>query len=180
MDKMKKYIQENRREMDEAEFVPRDEMWNAISKRGRIGEGGFYSKNKTILLWKRLSIAAGLLALIGWGLWFFNKNESPKSLADTFPEIAKKEMNFQQLIAEKEKDIDLKNVDRAIFQDVLNDLDSLDKSMGQTRDDIFLFPENDRAVETLLRSYELKIRILENLKRQIEKQKYHEEFEKSI
>lgn len=188
MDELEKYIQKNRDNADKVEHVPEDEMWSSISKSvgfkpHTLGNGineNSFSRNKPVLLWKRLSIAAGLLALIGWGLWFFNGNETEQSISDAFPELAEKEMYFQRLIADKEKEIGIENIDKETYKEVLDDLKMLNETTKQTKRDIFSFPDNDRAVEILIRNYELKIRILENLNRQIEKQKYHEEYEKSI
>ncbi len=182
MDQLDKYIQENREGLNKVENIPEEKLWNSISHKMKKVDTNLPLPKTTvpIHIWKRLSIAATILALVGWGLWFFKPEQRPVLLSDILPELAEKENYFQQLISQKEKEIRLEEIDKLLYQDVFNDLKMLDINVEQTKNDIFTFPENDRAIETLIRNYELKIRILENLNRQIEKQKYHEELEKSI
>ena len=124
-------------------------------------------------------VAASLLALIGWGLWFFQENDPQFNLAEISPELAKREIQLQQLISQKEKEINFSNIDELQYGDILNDIKIIDQNTKETKSDISKYPD-ERAIETLIRNYELKIRILENLNRQIQKNKYHEELEKSI
>ena len=176
MDPLEKHILENREKLDEMEFVPVDKMWESISpEKNNIRK----LKNNHSNIWKKMAIAASILALIGWGLWFFQEREQPFNLADISPEFAERELQLQQLISQKEKEINLEKIDEVLYGDILNDLKTIDQNTEETKLDISKFPDN-RAIETLIRNYELKIRILENLNRQIQKNKYHEELEKSI
>ncbi len=158
------------------ESVPTEKIWKNISpqkNRTRI------LKNKQSNIWKKLAIAASVLAMVGWGLWFIQEEDPTFNLADISPEMAERELQLQQLISQKEKEINLNEIDETLYGDILSDLKTIDQNTEETKNDISLFPD-ERAVETLIRNYELKIRILENLNREIEKRKYHEELEKSI
>ena len=87
---------------------------------------------------------------------------------------------MQQLVAQKQREIGLDTLDRAAYADLLRELDELEVTVGQARKDFAGMPQNERLVQTLIRYYELKIRILEQINYEINKQKYHEELEKRI
>lgn len=177
MDFLEKNISEHRKEMDELEFVPTDKMWDNILPE--INKNNNVPTIRRMNIWKITAIAASILALIGWGLWFFHENETGVNLAEISPELAEREVQLQQLISKKEKELNFENIDKILYSDILNDIKTIDQNTEQTKSDISKFPD-ERAIETLIRNYELKIRILENLNRQIQKNKYHEELEKSI
>lgn len=162
--------------MDGVEPVPMEKMWANISQKK---EKPPHLKVVKIQMWKRISIAASILALVGWGMWFFESTPPPISIADISPELAERELQLTQLISQKEKEINWANIDKETHAEILNDLELINQNAEQTKLDINQFPD-EKIIETLIRNYELKIRILENLNREIEKNKYYEELEKSI
>ncbi|MEO1257693.1 MAG: hypothetical protein AAFZ15_02820 [Bacteroidota bacterium] len=172
MDSLEKHIQENRKQMDELEFVPVDKMWNNIAPEKSI-KGELKIAHSSI--WKKIAIAASLVALLGWGLWFSQKTEPTATLylAEIAPDLAEREVELKRLITQKENEINFGNIDTTLYNDILSDLRTIDQNTEETMSDILKIPD-ERAVETLIRNYELKIRILENLNRQIQKNKNHE------
>ena len=181
MDFLEKYIHDNRKEMDGLEAVPTDKIWMNIPREKNKKKNGkkrlHHLKINQSNIWKYAAVAASILALVGWGLWFWHPPQNTISIADISPELAEKEMHLTQLISQKEKEINWENIDKKIHADILNDLKTIEQNTEQTKLDIAQFPD-EKIIETLIRNYELKIRILENLNREIEKNKYHEEFEK--
>lgn len=184
MDQFEKYIKDNRPDMDRLEQVPIDQMWNRI--RQKKAAKNTTQKNTTVKhqrpprIWKSIAIAASLLALIGWGLWFFQEPAPTTfSLADISPSLGAKEAQLIQLIHDKETEINFDQINKEEYKEILEDLEFINQSTMETKSDLFKFPD-ERAVQTLIRNYELKIRILENLNRLIEKNKKYEELEKSI
>ncbi len=87
---------------------------------------------------------------------------------------------MQQLVAQKQREIGLDTLNRAAYADLLSELDELEISVEEARRDLGGMPQRERLMETLLRYYELKIRILEQINYEINKQKYHAELEKRI
>ena len=158
--------------MDGLELVPVDEMWGNISPKKNQGK-----KLRAVHpnAWKKLAIAASLLALVGWGLWFFQEAESVATLdlAEIAPAFAERETELQQLISQKESEINFEEIDTSLYNDILTDLKIIDQNTEDTKSDILKIP-GERAIETLIRNYELKIRILENLSHQIQKNNNHE------
>lgn len=96
------------------------------------------------------------------------------------PVVSEEERQLQQLVAQKQREIGLDTLDRAAYADLLRELDELEVTVEQARKDFAGMPQNERLVQTLIKYYELKIRILEQINYEINKQKYHEELEKRI
>ncbi|MCF8243775.1 MAG: hypothetical protein K9J37_02335 [Saprospiraceae bacterium] len=235
MSDLEKYILENRDELDRMEPVPEEAMWQKIransTRQKPAARAGFN--------WKLLTIAAFLVALVGWGLLFFGGRNSfrqmpttpiaaptapvaeqktkpiaedktttptqeqvltiekkstppiaerPKQKArkpaktevETPPVVSEEERQLQQLVAQKQQEIGLDTLNRAAYADLLSELDELEISVEEARSDLGGMPQRERLMETLIRYYELKIRILEQINYEINKQKYHAELEKRI
>ena len=139
MDNLEKYIKNSRSKLDGLEPVPMEKMWKNISPKKE--------KEKTIHLkiirpnrWKYISIAASILALIGWGLWFFQSPEPSVSIADISPELAEEELYLTQLISQKEKEINWTNINKSVHAEILNDLELINQNTEQTKLDITQFP----------------------------------------
>lgn len=96
------------------------------------------------------------------------------------PIVTEEERQLQMLVAQKQREIGLDTLDRMAYADLLQELDELELTIEQARKDFGGMPQNERLVQTLIRYYELKIRILEQINYEINKQKYHEELEKRI
>ncbi|MCC6725683.1 MAG: hypothetical protein IT258_14335 [Saprospiraceae bacterium] len=231
MSDLEKYLLANRDELDRMEAVPEEALWQKIRAEtatqkppARIGFN-----------WKLLSIAALVLALAGWGLLFFLKDEAeppaplqrpvpkpsqpiaeqkeqpvqeplvaeqqtatvqtakapvaaqkkpqkrqPKADAAPQPELSEDERRLQQLVAQKQQEIGLDTIDRATYASLLKELDELEISVQEARRDLGSGPQRERLMETLIRYYELKIRILEQINYEINKNDYHEALEKRI
>lgn len=184
MDHLEKYLKKHRTDLDRMEPVPADEMWKRISATLPAAETDPVTRNTVTPMrkpdrWKRIAVAASILAVAGWSLWLFQPKEEPFSLASVAPEMAAEEIRLQQFIAAREKEINLSQIDRSLYEEIFHELEEIDRNAQQARNDIQAFPENHRPIETLIRQYELKIRILEMLAKEIQKEEYHEELEKN-
>jgi hypothetical protein len=239
MSDLEKYILEHRDELDRVEPVPEEAMWQRI----RANQLPKQAPKKARFNWKLLSIAALVLALAGWGLWWFTKAEpagpdggqnlfrqappapkvpiaeqpkqpeagqapvaeqqkgtpppalvqaapkvkqriakQPKSKPAQVPQplVSEAERRLQQLVAQKQREIGLDTLDRAAYADLLRELDELEITVQEARRDLGSGPQRERLMETLIRYYELKIRILEQINYEINKKEYHETLEKRI
>ena len=94
--------------------------------------------------------------------------------------MSAEERKLQQLVVQKQREIGLDTLDRVAYADLLRELDELEISVEEARRDLGDMPQKQRLMETLIRYYELKIRILEQINYEINKQKYHEALEKRI
>ncbi len=109
------------------------------------------------------------------------KTKKPvKTEVNARPGVSEEERQLQQLVAKKQQEIGLDTLDRAAYADLLGELDELEITIAEARRDLGDMPQKQRLMETLIRYYELKIRILEQINYEINKQKYHEALEKRI
>jgi hypothetical protein len=239
MNQLEKYILENRDELDRVEPVPEEAMWQRI----RAKQVPPPPPSKYGLNLKRLPIAVLVLALAGWGLWWFTKAEPlppdggrnlfrqappapkvpiaeqqkqpeagqapvaeqqkgtpPPAVVQAAPKVKQRiakqpkakpaevpptmvsedERRMQQLVAQKQREIGLDTLDRAAYADLLRELDELEITVQEARRDLGSGPQRERLMETLIRYYELKIKILEQINYEINKKEYHEALEKRI
>jgi outer membrane biosynthesis protein TonB len=96
------------------------------------------------------------------------------------PVVSEDEQRLQQLVAQKQREIGLDTLDRAAYFDLLRELDELEITVQEARRDLGSGPQRERLMETLIRYYELKIKILEQINYEINKKEYHEAWEKRI
>lgn len=97
------------------------------------------------------------------------------SVEDYYPEIAEEESAFRRTIARKEAELDFHQLNRQQFVDIFNELDELEKIHRQQMQDLPEVFDNEEWVSTLMRYYEQKLRILERLSREIDKEEQREE-----
>ncbi len=108
------------------------------------------------------------------------KRRTPATTEPTQPVVSAAEQRMQQLVAQKQREIGLDTLDRAAYADLLRELDELEITVQEARRDLGNGPQRERLMETLIRYYELKIRILEQINYEINKKEYHEALEKRI
>lgn len=180
MENFEKYLRENRDELDRMEEFEHDKMWKGVFKKIPNHESPGIN-HPSRFQWKWMAIAASVVALIGWALFIFQAEPEPQFfMADFSPELAERESELQKLISQKEIEIGLDTLNPETFAEVFAELAELESNAELTRQDLAAGLIKERTLETLIRQYELKIRILENLSREIDKNKYHDELEKEI
>jgi hypothetical protein len=104
----------------------------------------------------------------------------PKATKAAPTPISEDERRLQQLVTQKQREIGLDTLDRVAYAELLRELDELEISVAEARQDLGGMPQRERLMETLIRYYELKIRILEQINYEINKRQYHEALEKRI
>lgn len=198
---LEKYLLENREGLDQIEQVDVDGMWERVRSevRGARSEKPLthqttpplaprpsplvtrtsHPNNWHISIGRnwRWGIAASIVLAIG--LYFLLPHKQAVAdavqLADMLPEIAQQEANYQRLIAQKEGEIRLKEIDKEAFSEIFMELQLLEEIHNEYLQDLPQYEKNDHLVSTLLRYYERKIKILERLSREIEKKKMNHE-----
>jgi hypothetical protein len=181
MDQIEKYIKENRQELDRIESVDADALWERMQQpSGKIRELKPASRSGWDLHigrnW-RLAIAATItltLAIAGWiYLQPHNMGSLPVagySIEDYYPQIADEERAFRRTIARKESELGLDKLEKPQYIHIFNELDELEQIHRQQLKDLPEVFDNDEWVRTLMQYYEQKLRILEQLSREIDKQ----------
>jgi len=169
--KLKKYLKENRLMLD-VEQPDDDKIWKEISLRTQNE-----NRLKNNWFWK---IAA--VFLFGVLITYVTVKETTKqpviivSLADVSKELGEKEAALKLVADKKWAEIGpLSAEDKTQFQFLLDELKELDKVYAEYEKDLTEIGGNEQIINALLDYYEKKIRILNRLSLEIQKQKNHED-----
>lgn len=173
-------INQNRKEFDQVERANIEGIWAGIE--ANLAEDKRPSGwSLQIGSYWRWSIAA-LIVLSTGLLWLVPSSPERElpDLAEYYPQLKEQEQNYQRLIAQKETEMQLHELDVKKYPDLFMELELLDKIQAEYIKDIPAFKDNDQLINTLIRYYEQRIRILERLSNEIEKSKRHEHRAKEI
>lgn len=176
--KLEQYIQQHRPEFDQVEPTPGERMWAAIHDESSRPSTSPWA----ITLGRnwRWSMAAGLVLLLGVSLWW--QNDQPNTtpvyeLATYFPELAAQEKDYQRLINQRESELQVDQLDKSMYRDIFQELQQLEDVHQEYLADVPAYQQEELLVSTLLKYYEHKLRILERLSHEIQKQNIHEDKE---
>lgn len=186
MDELEKYIKAHQSELDHVESVDADALWQKITPpeakiRTLSPDTGSGWQLRIGRNWQLTAAAASVLLFIGLSLWIFRTPDTTRhataqlSVEDYYPDIADEEMAFRRTIARREAELELDQLNRQQFIDIFNELDELEKIHRRQMQDLPEVFNNEEWVSTLMRYYEQKLRILERLAREIDKQEQREE-----
>lgn len=168
---LKKYLKENKLRLD-TEEPDDDRIWKEVNQRIRKESQG--NKN---WFWK---VAA--VFLFGVLITYVTIKETEKekvviiSLADISEELGEKEATLKLVADKKWAEIGPLSADeKTQFRFLLDELTELDKVYGEYEKDLKELGGNEQIINALLDYYEKKIRILNRLSLEIQKQKSHED-----
>ena len=133
-------------------------------------------KKRVKLYWRAAAI---LLILISGSVMLSKLGDSQNSqgdlsLADISSDLAADQEMFQVLINAKYNEIKTYNVKLKDYPDFVDELERLEELNREFLADLQTEPANQRLIEALLNYYHQKIRILEKLLMEIEKNKSYE------
>lgn len=171
---MEQRIQELRKELEEIEQPDRAAIWGGVQQKMGMKPRRFYQNP-----WLRAVAASVAILLIAGAGWWAHRllygytNDIP--LANLSPKWQKEVEQYQQVVNEKEEALHLENIDRNAYGEVLRELESLDSVQAQFKEDFRALPKDEKTIQTLLRYYEQKIRILELLSKEIQIKKNEQE-----
>lgn len=182
---LERLIREERAKLDDVEQPRVEKMWKAISRDLASSEdppAGLSRKTDrggwqlTIGRNWRWSIAATIVLAVLFSVFSpFESTHSPSpQLADYYPELADEVRDYQHLIAQKENEIKFSRLNHSEFPSIFEELVLLEKLHQEYLQDLPKFHDNDQLVQTLIKYYEQKIRILERLSLEIEKRQQYE------
>lgn len=175
MDNLEKHIKEQRALLDSIEQPEMDIIWNGI--QGQLEQRPKSGWNITLGRYWQMTIAASICLLVAGTLFIqlnFKKQEQLPNLASFYPELAEEEAKYQQLISDKETEINLTKIDQLEYQHIFTELKLLETFHKESLIDFTSDVPNEQIVQVLIRYYEQKIRILERLSKEIEKRKEYE------
>lgn len=177
MDTFEKYLRERREELDRIETPRREVIWEGVQAGLQESASGSGWTLKIGNYW-RWSIAAGLAIAVSLGVWLWpgggDDAANGEGWAQFYPALADEEQQFKRLVAEKEAQIQLDDLNRSDFSDIFEELQLLEEVHLQMKEDLPVTLSEEELVQILMKYYERKIRILERLSREIEKRKRDE------
>ncbi len=173
MDPLEKHIIKNRDALDKVETPDFQGMWEEIAPNI---PGQKQRRSAIVIGIRKIAIAASFMLLGGFAVWLFmdQQNQEESSLAMFYPELLEMEDNYRQTIALKEANIPFDSLDQFLFEEILDELNTLEEMKATTLEDLPQYSKNERVVNALMKYYERKIQILERLSNEYQKSKRHE------
>ncbi|MCG6191193.1 hypothetical protein [Maribellus maritimus] len=168
--KIEKYLKQNRLKLD-AETPNDDFIWKGIKKEIR--------PQRTILpdrMWKTAAIFL-LGVLLTYVVVKENQEDSVVivTLADISQDLGQQEAELKRVVNKKWEEIQpLTMEEKSEFGFLLDELNELDKVYKTYEQDLNKTDGNEQIINALLDYYEKKIRLLNRLSMEIEKQKNYE------
>jgi hypothetical protein len=172
MDEFERHILNRRAELDAVEKVPANALWTGIEERMSGQKSG-----KRIRLYQRWMAAATVLLLLSFGLAYAgwqSPEALPTRLSDLSPELAREEAAFLNIISIKEAALNINELDVKVYAPFFDELYILDSLQAEYQRELPEYGANERLLNTLIRYYELKIELLEQLENDLAKQQYYD------
>ena len=183
MTELERYLLQNRDAFDTLE-APTDPAnnWKNIEKVIRDdGEGLSPIMNRN---WhsrlKDWAVAASIGLLIGLGFAFkgwlgHNTDSAPPAITEYFPDLINHDEDaLNRFVVSNDVEIGFKNLNND-YDEYIDELSVIDQLREEYLKEVAGIPDNEQLIKTLIRFYERKIKILERLNREIEKEKNDEE-----
>jgi len=172
MDELERQITARRRNLDQAEEMDQSSLWKAIDQR--LPEHRTYVR---VRRYRRLLFAASFLLIILSAalIWQWKQEDTlPTKLGDLSPELAEQEENYLSLISKKESTLQLEELDKTLYGPFLEELKLVDSLQEEYFQELPQYGNEVRMVNTLIRFYELKIRILSQIENELLKQENYD------
>jgi hypothetical protein len=166
-DKLEQYILDHRQELDL--YEPDPELWNKIKFR----------RAQTISMptnWKRVLMRAAIFIAIFMSGFFLNsylRNNNTKIVSKNVrdivvPELREAEIYYTAIVDKKLKEIHLHSVGYPdIERDLHKEINQLDSIYADLKRDLKDNINNEEVIDAMIKNYQLKIQILEDILNQI-------------
>ncbi len=165
MDKLKQFINDHY-EPEPLDKAP-DFTWENISTRLDEVERkrkGFVLNHKILL--RPLAVAAAVLVLLAAGVGLWLPSETGSSFASQYPELAETEQFYQQVLQEKETQIQ-QRVSNEVYQE---EIDLLEEEYRLLRESLHEQTNNEEIIRSMIENYRLRVDLLEGLLEQLKEQ----------
>ncbi len=167
MDKLEKYISENKESFDSA--VPSDGLWDKINKQIDTKEEEPQRQSK--LLWMITKMAAAFAVVLASGVvigYYINDNQSMSASNDpVFQDYIDIEKKYVKDINHKMNALSVHDVDPQVNRDLMQ----LDEVYEELKKELYQGQaiNNDKIIEALLTTYQEKVEILEKVLSRVER-----------
>jgi len=175
-EELDRIIQQRRAAFDRVESPDTEKIWRGIeARRNKSRAGGWriaIGRN-----W-RYTIAASIV--LAAALYFLSPQREPVApemtrLSQYYPQLQEEEQSYRRLIAQRKSALSFSQVDREQYPEIFRELATLDSVHREILRDAPRYHDNERLIRTLMRYYEQKVRILDRLSKEIEKNETHDQ-----
>lgn len=174
-DKLEQFIVENRDGFDV--YEPSDELWDRIQKPAP----------KVIKLnWKTIAVRVAAVVVIFIASYFFHdmmQSENNNQIAQQDMEMEDQQMEQVQVLMEaevfyssqinntKDEIFQISGNDKELIDDINLDMDELDEIFQELKDDLKDNSDNEEVIEAMIQNYRIKLQVLEEILKQLNKTK---------
>ncbi|MDA3954184.1 MAG: hypothetical protein PF485_11090 [Bacteroidales bacterium] len=163
------YIRKNRNQLD-VEKVDEEYLWTGISQtvNKKVNQSRFLF----------VKIAATIIVLIALSFITYQitslRSNQQLILAKIDPDLAKQEAQFQNQIKTYYQVLQKTNYDEELLSTSFNDLEYIDTLISKYSDDLSTNGPNPKLLNSLMDLYQKKIRLLDRMLNEIEKNQHYE------
>jgi hypothetical protein len=172
------FAQQNRAAFDELEPIDENGLWNAIQPELPLAVKPISGwKIELGAYWKWSAVACIALLFAATIYWMPSSSQpTPTSVASYFPELKETQIRYQRLIKQKEVDLNLTQIDPSAHQDIFYELKVLDEIYAELLAELPAFAEQEQVKKILLRYYERKLKTLDILSKEIQRQQKQDRY----
>ncbi|MCB2194618.1 MAG: hypothetical protein KQH79_02100 [Bacteroidetes bacterium] len=172
---IEEYIRKNRNQMD-VEHPDEDYLWTGISHS--------ISKKKNRSRFLALKIAAAAVVIIALSIITYQvtslRSNQQLILANIDPDLAKQEAQFQHQIKAYYQVLQKTDYDKDQLATSYKDLEYIDTLIIKYSEDLNTYGPNPKLLNSLMDLYQKKIKLLDRMLNEIEKQKRYENAKTNI
>jgi len=170
---IEEYIRKNRNQLD-VEKPDEDYLWTGISH-------SINKKQKRFIVLKIAAAAIVIITLsvIAYQVTSFRSNQQ-LILAKIDPDLAKQEAQFQHQIKTYYQVLETKNFNEDLLTSNFKDLEYIDTLINKYSDDLNKYGPNPKLLNSLLDLYQKKIKLLDRMLNEIEKNQKYENTKTNI
>lgn len=176
-DEFEKYIVDNRAKLD-TEEPDKDYLWEGI-------QVALLKKKykRRVSVWQVAAVLFGIIAIGQLSYLFLNpaEAETNRVVTDTMDDEGTNgafqalEANYQKEVEALQNQVQSKKINPSEYAVLFEELDYIEEVEGEFRSDIPLVNDKERLAEILVDTYEKKIKLLERLLEQIERDERREQ-----
>lgn len=175
-EELDRIIQQGRAAFDRVESPNTEKIWRGIEARRRKSRGGGWR----IAIGRNWRYTIAATVVLAAALYFLLPQRAPTApemarLAQYYPQLQEEEQSYRRLIAQRKSALSFSQIDREQYPEIFRELATLDSVHREILRDAPRYYDNERLIRTLMRYYEQKVRILDHLSKEIEKNETHDQ-----
>ncbi len=175
-EELDRILKRERAAFDRVEHPDTEKIWRGIEARQHKRRAGGWR----IAIGRNWQYTIAASIVLAAALFFLLPEREPSApeitrLSEYYPQLQEEERNYRQLIAQRKSALSFSQIDREQYPEIFRELATLDNVHHEILQDVPQYYDNERLIRTLMRYYEQKVRILDRLSKEIEKNETHDQ-----